>query len=102
MYLLSSIRVLRLHLFWSLSFVAANEEVGAEDKPFLGRGWLSVLASASPSLPACLVPYRESLIFGGLVLLAFGVFAASSGLIGFSEEEDPVNFNDIADDNEEE
>ena len=90
MYLLSSIRVLRLHLFWSLSFVAANEEVGAEDKPFLGRGWLSVLASASPSLPAC------------LVLLAFGVFAASSGLIGFSEEEDPVNFNDIADDNEEE
>ena len=72
-----------------------------EDKPSIGRGWLSALVYASPHLPACLVPYRESLIFGSLVLLAFGVFAVGSGLIGFSEEEEDtgnnVDFTDLVD-----
>ncbi|VDM17036.1 unnamed protein product [Hydatigera taeniaeformis] len=68
---------------------SANAQTEVDEKAGVRRGgWLSSLFSVPTVLPSCLVPFRDSLVFGFLALVILGVFGIGSGLIGFSAEEE--------------
>ncbi|VDN97890.1 unnamed protein product [Rodentolepis nana] len=80
-----------------------NERAEGEENLGTSRWWFPTyfpgMNTNIPSiLPACLLPYRDVIIFGSLSLALFGTFAVASGYIGF-EEEEGQGYDDVGEGN---